>query len=814
LNDGNIKNLIFICSDTLDFDSLNLITAISSLCAQNKIAVCVVTTELDCSKQPSNNIDRLLVSWAERDLFDAYVLLIDSVDADPLASRIIQALSQKLGVLIGKSTRPLPAVIFENEKAMSDMIRHLYYDHGYRNFLFLLGPPRSYKGSQCETAIRREVSLHKDIQAEYQQAYFKENMAYDLVKERLGHTESPFPRVIVACNDHMAFGAMRALQEAGIKIPSQCAVTGFDDLEMAEMQNPSLTTVRQESIAAAHAVFDLINSQPLPENTSSARRTIPSSLILRESCGCSRDNLASFYRTLLASTSLVQSQDSRYRKAVSDFTLSVNSAVDFSDLEISLSTFAKVVGSEMLSFAIFHEPDYRLVNTIYPRKSSIMTTQMIFTQEQLFGVTGLSKDEKAVTFAFLLFVSGKFQGVLISQNNPRHVEMIRIVASNTMNSYQRLKMAEQFFDRNNEHEREAKLLTQSLYLARQDLEKEIEQRRQLENFLQQERESVEAFLNILPIPLFIISKKRKRVIYLNHPARELLQLGCGDFDEKFVQQVIAPVISWIQNKKVEEMLQFKIDDHEQKSHLIHISGTEILFREELSYIICLVDITQQNQLENEILTIAEEERVRIGMEIHDDICQQIAALSIYAGIIRDEVGELGKASTELNKLIELIHNLQIRVQAISKGLFPKDVGSAPITEVIQKFLSEIEKQTGFTCAFEAKPEQAGINLTFDSQFHLFRIVQEIVQNALKHANASKLNFLMEEKPHEIHLLYKDNGKGFDKLSQKGAELRTIRYRVAQISGHLTVGNSPEGDGAVINLYIPHTPIKKDGPSRS
>jgi DNA-binding LacI/PurR family transcriptional regulator len=90
---------------------------------------------------------------------------------------------------------------------------------------------------------------------------------------------------LYAMNDVMAFGAMRAIHEAGLRIPDDIAVVGFDDIRLAQFSTPPLTTMREPDIEhgrlAAQMVLDLINGLTPPQK----HIRLPTELIVRESCG-------------------------------------------------------------------------------------------------------------------------------------------------------------------------------------------------------------------------------------------------------------------------------------------------------------------------------------------------------------------------------------------------------------------------------------------------------------------------------------------------------------------------------------------------
>ena len=96
---------------------------------------------------------------------------------------------------------------------------------------------------------------------------------------------SPSPQVVVAANDGMALGAISALQRCGLSVPQDVAVTGFDDLDMARLNDPPLTTVMQPlepmMDLAVRSVVAQLRGESVPPLV-----MLPATLVVRESCGC------------------------------------------------------------------------------------------------------------------------------------------------------------------------------------------------------------------------------------------------------------------------------------------------------------------------------------------------------------------------------------------------------------------------------------------------------------------------------------------------------------------------------------------------
>ena len=180
----------------------------------------------------------------------------------------------------------LPVVLVDNERGMRSLLVHLIKDHGYRRIAFICGPEFNEEAQQRLAVYTDELRRH-DIPYDPQlvaPGSFGVEAGVNAVRlffdER--HVQ---PEAIVAANDSVAKGVMRAAQERGLSVPGDIALTGFDDLAESRYASPSLTTVRQplyeQAYMATMMLMDLIAGKPIPE-----RVELPTQPIVRQSCGC------------------------------------------------------------------------------------------------------------------------------------------------------------------------------------------------------------------------------------------------------------------------------------------------------------------------------------------------------------------------------------------------------------------------------------------------------------------------------------------------------------------------------------------------
>lgn len=197
------------------------------------------------------------------------------------------------------------------------------------------------------------------------------------------------------------------------------------------------------------------------------------------------------------------------------------------------------------------------------------------------------------------------------------------------------------------------------------------------------------------------------------------------------------------------------------------------------------DQEHQKKLLLSIINAQEEERNRVGRTIHDSIGGNMA-------IIRQSINN-PSLDNLLNKTLKEIRNL-------SHGLVsPQLVGNEFIDEIKELTYNSNTEKLGMHCHFYQWPNIKNSDIIT----HLYRIVQELIQNALKHSGAANVHFqFIGENENYIDIIYEDDGKGFDyqKIKDKGLGFRNITNRLSIINGTINVDTSP-GRGTVIMIEV-------------
>ena len=192
-------------------------------------------------------------------------------------------------VLIHRTTPPnlkIPFVTVENKAATRNLISHLIERHERRSIIFLRGPQEQEDSRWREQGYRHALDLHgipfrPDLML---QGGFDQHIAYQSLKKFLTQNGLCFDAIFTG-DDDAAVGVLKALEEAGVRVPKDVSVVGFDDARLSAFLSPPLTTVRAptETVGrtAAQLLFNLLQDRP-----AEAAVLLPTEIILRRSCGC------------------------------------------------------------------------------------------------------------------------------------------------------------------------------------------------------------------------------------------------------------------------------------------------------------------------------------------------------------------------------------------------------------------------------------------------------------------------------------------------------------------------------------------------
>jgi LacI family transcriptional regulator len=192
-------------------------------------------------------------------------------------------------VLVAGSPDEPHADVFgaDNRAGTRALVRHLVEQHGRTRMFAIAGPPEAPDARERRNALSEALAEYPSATlAGSFEGRFAAMSGQLAVREMLAWPRQDLPDAIVCANDQMAIGAIRELQMAGIRVPADIAVVGFDDMHAGTLVVPPLTTVRQPmrllGERACSRLLERIADPALPRHV----EQLPTDLIIRESCGC------------------------------------------------------------------------------------------------------------------------------------------------------------------------------------------------------------------------------------------------------------------------------------------------------------------------------------------------------------------------------------------------------------------------------------------------------------------------------------------------------------------------------------------------
>ncbi len=175
-----------------------------------------------------------------------------------------------------------PVVTFENRESSYALVKHLITEHGRKRIAYLCGPEHQRDSLEREAGYR-DALAEAGLEPILGRGDYHERCAFETVSGWFSAGTNL--DAIFTGSDEAAVGTLEALRHAGVRVPEDVAVVGFDDLRLARHLTPPLTTVRvsigEGGYAAAHVLIKLIRGEVV-ENT-----VLPTELVVRASCGCS-----------------------------------------------------------------------------------------------------------------------------------------------------------------------------------------------------------------------------------------------------------------------------------------------------------------------------------------------------------------------------------------------------------------------------------------------------------------------------------------------------------------------------------------------
>lgn len=605
-----------------------------------------------------------------------------------------------------------PSIIIRTENSMQTLMNHLLYGHRYKKFIFVGGPHEHQDNLVREFIFKKSIELAhtKDpsIEAQYLYGQFNEYIGMDVISKYIEKNPDNPADVIVCANDNMAIGVLRELNTLHDEKWEHCAVTGFDDIPRAKIEQPPLTTIEQPyeqmGITAVESIYKLINGQKVD-----LIQSIESKLKIRNSCGCKEEwdeeensTNAEQTKTLLTQLQRERILTEQVQQHASYFSQRLNGALNYTEIMETLKAFIGNIRIQTFYLFLFSETTTEIPEDalLYFQKSIHGTK--IFEVPQKVNLKEYFKNE-------ILSETGELQNLALHYINSRRAQLGIIV-----------------------YEGESFVHTQMCSLS------------------------------------ILLGSTLNRMRYLEIEQNRSKELEIEV--EKRTKEIVNA------NRQLEEESQRRI------------------------------------KVEAEVLKIGEQERMRFSMDLHDDICQRLAGISMMCK-------GMSAMQPDLQELSTLIDETLHRTRQYAHDSFPMELEALGMNEAIENLCNTVQEQSENKLIVKYKWDVPNpLPISASKKINIFRIIQEALHNTVKHAHATLVEVTIMKLGNNLVVTIKDNGIGSNllnkdpsvtefKTSSKGGSLksvgiglRSMYYRADQIGAKCVI-KSKVGKGTTVSFAL-------------
>lgn len=229
------------------------------------------------------------------------------------------------------------------------------------------------------------------------------------------------------------------------------------------------------------------------------------------------------------------------------------------------------------------------------------------------------------------------------------------------------------------------------------------------------------------------------------------------------------------------------------------------------YIGSSVDVTERKLAEEALFSVnrklieaQEQERTRVARELHDDINQRVGLLAVSLGALTQKSPAV--ATREIEEIRKELARLGSDIQALSHRLHSSKLDYLGLARAAASFCRELSEQQKVEIDFKAVDDFPK-NIPQEVSLCLFRVLQEALQNAIKHSGSQHIEVSLSNSPDVVQLTVRDSGVGFDleeAACNRGIGLTSMRERLRLVDGQLTI-DSQRQLGTTIHARVPLNP---------
>ncbi|MBN2326134.1 MAG: PAS domain-containing protein [Candidatus Omnitrophica bacterium] len=334
---------------------------------------------------------------------------------------------------------------------------------------------------------------------------------------------------------------------------------------------------------------------------------------------------------------------------------------------------------------------------------------------------------------------------------------------------------------------------------------DITERMHKETALRESEAKNQALLNAIPD---VMVRIRKDGTYLDckSPHQLTPYAAPGEIIGKTVQEVLPKEVAYQVIYQMSRTLKtgkpglFEYRLHHEslprdyEARIVQSGGDEVL--------IIIRDVTERKQLEEEVLHIRETERKRIGNELHDELCQYLTGIALRSKVLEERLSTISHREQEhAREITHWINKAISQTRFIARGLHPITLETYGLQTAIEELLANTQKMFDVSCRLYYDKD---ISIPDKSTaMHLYRIIQEALNNAIRHGRAKHIRVNVTSNSNHILLRVEDDGVGIPPNIENaaGMGIRIMKYRARMIKASLQF-QALNNQGTIVACSIP------------
>ena len=229
------------------------------------------------------------------------------------------------------------------------------------------------------------------------------------------------------------------------------------------------------------------------------------------------------------------------------------------------------------------------------------------------------------------------------------------------------------------------------------------------------------------------------------------------------------------------------------------------------------DVTRPRQLEREVLEVVDRERERLGIEIHDGLCQSLAGIAALSATLSRRLAAASDpaGSAASREITKLLNESIAEAHDLAHGLGPIGITEGSLDGALENLALNVRHRFEVSCTLAWDPSFAGLRR--EAETHLFRIAQEALNNAVTHGRPRRIEIRLTSENGKGLLTVRDDGAGLpeEPRNPRGIGLHAMAYRARLIGGSLEVRRRARGGTVVTCAFpVPEDPGARENPEHA